>query len=399
MVDAGQSLLGGLALRRQRRVDNFNKEQVFVNRNQALAEALIKSASDIQTNAAAVGKSVDLSPFRERLEGLVQSAGAVRAREFGADPDQVRQSIDNILTQFDAAVAAAATAPTPSETAVAEGQASVAGAQATAQALTEGGTPTTTGNVAEAAGLTTAPEKASVANFRMPDGSIEAADLNDTAKISSIINQGGVKISLSVQATELSGIGAVTEVTKKEREDVKQSIQDTNAQIEELGETLKQFSETPEAGGLLGPIIEKAGGVIQQLPGGERVLEGLDVDPAEVKAVRSNARAVASQMLSVITAEEGGRFTDKEREIATEVLGALDLTSSTEQISAALNQAVDLMKRSEGRQMVRFLQASGADISTPDGETAFVQALIDNGFSQDRAIDSMLDLKERLSID
>ena len=104
-------------------------------------------------------------------------------------------------------------------------------------------------------------------------------------------------------------------------------------------------------------------------------------------------------MLSTITGEESGRFTDREREIAEEVLGTLDPTASTEQISAALTQAVDLMKRSEGRQMVRFLQASGADLTLPEGEEAFVGVLMAQGFSEQRAIDAMLDLKERLNLD
>lgn len=402
MVDAGQAFLGGLQLRQQRRVDRFNMEQTFIQQNTGIADALITSAAELAKNAAAVGKQADVSAFRERLEGLVQSAAAARQRNFNSDPELLRRSVEAALARFDAAIAAASSAPSASEQAEIAGRASVAGALAISKGLTEAGTDVTPEEAAIAGGLIPAPAEptgSDIVTFRMPDGSIQSANVNETAKIQGLIGQGGVKISLSVQSPSLEGVGAVTGVTKKEREALKGSVQDTNAQIEELNETLRQFEETPEAGGLLGPIIEKAGGLIQQLPGGERVLETAGVDPAEVKAVRGNARAVASRMLSTITGEESGRFTDREREIAEEVLGALDVTASEQQISAALNQAIDLMRRAEGRQMVRFLQASGADIATPEGEVTFVEALIANGFTEERAIDAMLDLKARLNID
>jgi len=394
----------GAAARLARTQQRVEIEQEFVQQNSDIADALIKSAADVQAAALEQGKSVDVSPFRERLFGLMESAFGVRKKQFGTDDAVNAQFVNNKMAQFEAALEAAAQQPTAEEAARIGARAGVAGAVATAEGLTESGTPTTTAATAEAAGLVpppaTAPEPTAsdIVTFRMPDGNVQSANVNDTDTVKRIIDQGGVRISLSVQSPTLEGVGALTGVTTKERESLKTKIQDTNAQIEELTETLKQFQETPEAGGLLGPVIEKAGGLVQQLPGGEGALESLGLNPAEVKAVRGNARAVASRMLSTITGEESGRFTDKERQIAEEVLGALDVTASSEQISAALNQAIDLMRRSEGRELVRFLQAFEGDINTPEGQEAFVEVLIANGFTRDRAIDAFLELEERLNI-
>lgn len=153
MVDAGQAFLGGLALKQQRRLDAFNQEQILVQQNQGIADALIKSAAEIQSNAAAVGKNVDLSAFRERLEGLLLSATALRARQFGGDPDVNLQFVDTNMAKFEAAIAAAASAPSASDVAKSESEAAVAGASAGAGALTKAGVPTTLDQTARAAGI------------------------------------------------------------------------------------------------------------------------------------------------------------------------------------------------------------------------------------------------------
>lgn len=432
------------------------RQQLRLEKDKLLLESNAKVMQELTAQAAAIakagreaGRSQEeieraIAPIRKALERSSLDDVRIRRGLLGQpmNPQSAMSTFEGNMSIFDAAVLSGIATPTPEEAAVAKAQAGVAGTKATAGALTAAGAPTTVGEAAVAAGQRPAaaepeiinirmpdgttksidansqtevqaalnaggvrsslapaePRASNIQNFRTPDGKVVGVDANDPAAIADIVKRGGVKVTLGVQATTLDELGGVSAVSKKELEATKETIQSLNADIEELDDTLTAFEENPAAGGISGAVIENVGGLIQQIPLiGEKAVQAAGIDPAAVKVTRNKARATASRLLTAITKEEG-RFTDSERQIATEVLSALTPTASGEQIVAALQSAADMVKRSESRELVRFLQASGADLSNPKGEIDFVQALIDNGFKEERAIDAMLDLKERLGL-
>ena len=195
-------------------------------------------------------------------------------------------------------------------------------------------------------------------------------------------------------STELVGEAAVTAVSGKELAATKESLRGLVADLEEVELTVQKFKDNPQAGGFLGTVIEKVGGIIQQLGGGG-VLERAGIDPAEVKAVRSNARFTISRLLSAITQEGTARYTDTERRIAAEALASLDPTASSEQIAAAGQSAVEIMDRALTREVDRIRVAAKADIATSTGQESLVRALMANGFNEAAAIDAVTDLMIR----
>jgi hypothetical protein len=237
-------------------------------------------------------------------------------------------------------------------------------------------------------------KKAEIINFRLPDGTFKAADANDNKAVDALIDQGGVRVGLSVQAADASGIGSVITPTDDDIEEARAGARKTLADIEELDLTISMFEENPQAGGIAGVVVEKLGGLLQQAGLGS-VLERIGVDPAEVKRVRSQGRLTVSRLLTAITQEDTGRFTDTERRLAGEALSTLDPTASAEQITAAGHTALDTLKRGNLREVDRLRVAAGVDISTEEGQIALVTALMKNGYQQAQAIDAMLDLKER----
>lgn len=207
MASPGQTFLQGRALRETINQNRFAQEQAFVQQNADIANALITSASEIQKNATAVGKPVDLSAFRERLEGLVTSAGAFRSRNFQTDPELISRSIENALTLFDAAIATASTVPSAEETARTEAKAEVAGAVQTAESLTAAGRATSVVEAARGADL-------------LPEDSITVREIADEEgnKDLIVLDKAGNTIRTIQGGPDVELTGEFTKGSKKEAE-------------------------------------------------------------------------------------------------------------------------------------------------------------------------------------
>ena len=194
-----------------------------------------------------------------------------------------------------------------------------------------------------------------------------------------------------VGRTEFDRDPATTITPKKVRETV-ETITQIRANLVDINRVAEGFKKTPSAGGVFGPIIEKLGGLIQQIP----LIGGIvGTAPEDVKGIRTDARALASSLLSTITKEDTGRFTDKEREIATEVLGALDVTASPQQIQAALSTVRGIMEASLSRELFKLLSSTNADLSTDEGINSFGAVLLKNGFTNDQASEAIAGLRQK----
>lgn len=239
--------------------------------------------------------------------------------------------------------------------------------------------------------------KADIRPFLFPDGTRKPVDLTDPVAVRAAVDAGAVPVSLGVQATEIS---ALTGFTPKSVGEIRERIDVFNADLARLEDTLQAFTETPQAGGIVGTAIETGLGLVEQIP-----LIGEDVaslfvdeeDRIKVKEARTKARITVSSMLTAITKEES-RFTDKERELANEALATLDVTASPEQIKTALRTAIGIMEDSRNREVNKLLIASKADLSSASGRQQFFDILLKNGFSNEQALDTLADMTAQRGI-
>jgi len=347
--------------------DKFLREQreaVFKNYDGVLKDA-IKSVRDTRVTTEAGKKAV--AEHRKVLE--MMSAQIARVDRAAAPMMSAR------LSAFDSAVANLRT-----EQEQADIEASAAGKKTAAQE---------------------SEKPPQVQNFINPStGERTFVDLRaDGAKddLARLKAGGFVEFGLNVQPTDTSQVNLTGE-TKKSIQDVRGNLRATAASLEELSATAAAFRKTPQAGGILGTIIEKGGGVIEQMPLLKGITKGVTgASPAEVAKVRTQARVTTSQMLSTIT-QETSRFTDEERRRAEQALQTLEVTASPEQIEAALTTAMDIMHRTETRELDRLRIAGKVDLSTDDGIREMGQILIKNGYTEESAIAAVVRLMDRMGL-
>ncbi|MES0339846.1 MAG: hypothetical protein ABUK15_07305 [Anaerolineales bacterium] len=225
------------------------------------------------------------------------------------------------------------------------------------------------------------------------------AEAAGDTRLASELNKKIAKETTIVGRTEADVRTGLTGATPKDTDELRAGIRNMQGNLEELGKTMEAFASNPEAGGLLGTVLESAGGLLGQIPFiGEDLANMLPGDQEKVKKARTQARFTVASMLTTITKEESGRFTDKERAIAQEAIGALDVTASPPQIQAALETAIEIMNDSQNRKIDELYSASGLDLASPVGLESFNKILIENRFTQDQADEAILDVMERRGI-
>jgi hypothetical protein len=133
-------------------------------------------------------------------------------------------------------------------------------------------------------------------------------------------------------------------------------------------------------------LIENIGGIMEQLPVARELFRGTmqatGVDPKKVKEARTRARQVTARLLSSITGEESGRFTDAERKIAETVQSTLDPTASDEQIEVAMDTVTEITFDAAVRDVNNVALALEADLRTPDGINKVFSELTRQGLSE-----------------
>ena len=107
--------------------------------------------------------------------------------------------------------------------------------------------------------------------YMLADGTFIDIDPNDKEAVQAIVAAGGTRTKRTIQATTAADL--LTGGGKRRVEDVRRSLRQLQGDMGEVNETLRAFEETPEAGGIVGGLIEKVGGVIQQIPGGGAALD------------------------------------------------------------------------------------------------------------------------------
>ena len=228
------------------------------------------------------------------------------------------------------------------------------------------------------------------------EGREEEANLvqRDIDELTGIVQAGAGTPSFDPRA-------AATAITEEQVTDAQDALTSSISDFNAVNEVRQKFAETPEAGGILGLGIEAAGGVIRQVPLiGPALLEAVGVgEERETRVVkaRTEARALTSRLLTQITQEESGRFTDKERELAADVLRALKPAASTEQINAAFDTVMTIQRRSIVDAAFQIMRAQNLDLNNDDDTDKFIDAMIEFGMSEAQAIDAFTLLIQRIN--
>lgn len=382
---------GQLDLNRERLGFDRSKMQAAAEKDRKAQVKAVKEGVAATIEAIRQGINKGIPP--EKLAGLQKMAGmqidALNALNEPAAGAQLRKILETTVATPSAAGNVAAT----------EGQSAAVKSVAQSEALQRGGVSPAAS--AKAAGIgEPEPKTPQPQNFVNPKtGERTFVDLTAPGaaeEIADLKNKGFIEFGASVQAATIGGLG-VTGETPKSVGEVRDRLRSTTASMEELKTTLAAFEKTPQAGGILGRMIEKGGGLLQQFDEvlGTDLSGTVGIDMKAVTEARTQARVTTSQMLTTITKEES-RFTDEERKRAEQALQTLELTASPQQIKTALSTAIAIMERSEVRDLDRLRLAAKADLSTDEGIDQFGAVLLDNGYTRDQAISAITRLRKRL---
>lgn len=220
------------------------------------------------------------------------------------------------------------------------------------------------------------------------------------------LGQGKVEAAAEIQA-QIDSLGASEsfdprnklDTSKKEDEQLRGAIKSGAAAGKTIQNVLDEFIATPEAGGITGTITEGVGGVAQQLGlgGVAEALAGASI--GEITAVRTQARLAVSQLLSTVTGETSGRFTDTERKIAQEILRSLDINASPDQIKSALSTFQKINDTTMLREVSSLASRSELNLRKSTDLQKLMKTLRDQGLSEQDSLDLITKLLTSEGID
>ena len=142
--------------------------------------------------------------------------------------------------------------------------------------------------------------------------------------------------------------------------------------IAEIEAAMDRLDKVDYATGIPGYAIEEVGGLLEQLPFiGEGLAEGLGTK--EVQRVRTQMQGLIGRMITPMTGEESGRYTEAERAIATQATKAKDPKASMQQITGALNSIREIELRAVARESMK--QDSIPDLTSSIGRDMYVELL------------------------
>ena len=188
---------------------------------------------------------------------------------------------------------------------------------------------------------------------------------------------------------------------KKEREESGAAARAAAGDIASTSRLLKQIQSTSGAFGFRGEITESVGGLVGQVsPGAERALSQAvsGASPGEVASARTTMGLNVSRSLGEVTGDTSGRYTEKEREIADEILRTNTLASQAQRESAT-STLLKIQTLSQDRNSINAGVPIRIDLNTPEGVQAMGENLMSQGLSAEDALDlieDMADQRERL---
>ena len=140
---------------------NLQERELRLKQFTTQTDELNKAMNDLIAEAVKFkekGGEVASPVFRQTFTDSALVLASLRRNFFGGTKQSVDDEVNRLVSRFDATLEGT---QTPNQKAQTEGKANVAGVQATAQALTQAGRPTTLSETAQAAGILSEPEFAS----------------------------------------------------------------------------------------------------------------------------------------------------------------------------------------------------------------------------------------------
>ena len=179
---------------------------------------------------------------------------------------------------------------------------------------------------------------------------------------------------------------------KTDLRNVTESTRGKETLIQEMSQFIKDLENTPGAVGLRGAISQPASGVVGQVLGdkaGQLTSKAISGASQEnVANLRVQAQLMRGRLLPVVT-NETGRFTEAERAIATEALGALDIAQDKTQVKAASQALLQITIGDRERGYKTLGVKPKYNLSTVEGYAAQAKELEKLGLSQKQAADTV----------
>ena len=220
----------------------------------------------------------------------------------------------------------------------------------------------------------------------------------DSPSADQLSRAGFIRVSPSqVQSTTEDVFGRTRSQVGQEEQDRRDRQRTSQGNAQEILLTLEALSGVPEPSGLRGAAGQALGGIIGQFneEAGNAVSRAFTgVDTAKLSEVRTRAKALASRLLPTITAEESGRFTDTERQIATEAVAALELAKTKGEVIANLSTLFFTELRGQYRETRFFQQDPPKDLNNRDQALELIDSLKKRGVPDDMILEQLRILKD-----
>jgi hypothetical protein len=201
------------------------------------------------------------------------------------------------------------------------------------------------------------------------------------------------------------GISGLRRETPSNRDDVRKENEATANMLGETAIALRRNRNAPGAAGFRGAAQEFVEGTVGQVPGvGEPISEFAEemtgVDATELAAIRTQGRVLVARMITTITGEESGRYTQQEQELARKTEGQLDLLKTADQIEGALSELQSIKLRGEmrtrGAEFIKDVTGESINILTDEGYQKWGNKLV-NQFGL-RFEDAVIELDRHVEI-
>lgn len=235
--------------------------------------------------------------------------------------------------------------------------------------------------------------------YRIPEG--QAAQISTTGKVQTIGRTGGITIYDPQTENIIAQIGGGpltdTQLGKQSIE-ISEEIRATNERLSELSSSLRSLEQTPEATGIRGVVIERLGGVAEQI--GDMV--GVDGDwlgTAEVQQTRTQLASLLGRYIPTVTGDESGRYSDRDMQRAEAALPATRVTASYSQVRSALLTLGDIERRARARALMR-LDGFGpeVDLTYQEGREFYAIQLFREGKNPEEAVQIIQELMDKYEI-
>lgn len=180
--------------------------------------------------------------------------------------------------------------------------------------------------------------------------------------------------------------------------EIADEIRATGERLSELSSSLRSLEETPEATGLRGIVIERVGGVAEQI--GDMVgVEGDWIGTAEVQQTRTQLASLLGRYIPTVTGDESNRYSDRDMQRAEAALPATRTTASYNQVRSALLTLGDIERRARARALMR-LDGFGpeVDLTYPDGRESYAVQLFREEKSPEEAARIIQELMDKYEI-